>query len=201
MRKLILAISLAVALASLAGAQDQRGSQSMPDRNMSGHDMSKMSSDSGGMKDMPGMDAAASAPAMHSMEDHHMDMGPHMKMTAVREPKPGDEQRAQKVVEAARQVSEKYKDYHTALADGYKIFLPNIPQKMYHFTNYISRPSRRPGASLRAAMAFHSHKIFPLSVTTRSSLGERQVTGIDLCQPWFYPRLMAYDYFWLSEEA
>lgn len=66
----------------------------------------------------------------------------------------------------------------------------------------VSRhPAHLGDASLRAAVAFHSHKIFPLSVTTRSSLGERQVTGVDLCQPWFYPRLMAYDYFWLSEEA
>ena len=27
-------------------------------------------------------------------------------------------------------------DYHVALADGFKIFLPKVPQKMYHFTNY-----------------------------------------------------------------
>ena len=31
--------------------------------------------------------------------------------------------------------AEKYKDYRTALADGFKIFLPNVPQKVYHFTN------------------------------------------------------------------
>src|SRR5580692_5580230 len=72
-------------------------------------------------------------------------------------------------------------------------------------TTGVEIVSRHPAhlgyASLRAAVAFHSHKIFPLSVTTRSSLGERQVTRVDLCQPWFYPRLMAYDYFWLSEEA
>jgi hypothetical protein len=118
-----------------------QSSQSMPGMDMSGHDMSghTMSmppSDSSGMKDMPGMDPEASAPAMHSMEGHHMDMGPHMKMTTLREPKPGEEERARKVVEAARGVAEKYKDYHTALAGGYKIFLPNVPQKMYHFTNY-----------------------------------------------------------------
>jgi len=72
-------------------------------------------------------------------------------------------------------------------------------------TTGVEIVSRHPAhlgyASLRATVAFHSHKIFPLSVTTRSSLGERQVTGVDLCQQWFYPRLMAYDYFWLSEEA
>ncbi len=60
---------------------------------------------------------------MHSMEGH-MDMGPHMKMTALRPAKPGDAERAQAVVEAARKASEKYIDYHAALADGFKIFHP-----------------------------------------------------------------------------
>ena len=104
----------------------------------------------GGQPSMPGMDMSgsgaeneaakendgdASAHAMHSMEGH-VDMGPHMKMTALRPAKPGDRERAQQVADAARQASEKYKDFHAALADGYKIFLPNVPQKMYHFTNY-----------------------------------------------------------------
>ena len=115
----------------------QPGSSSMPGMNMPDHDMSNM-------KDMPGMDmgkdtekgadSEASAHAMHSMEGH-MDMGPHMKMTALRAPKPGDAERAQQVVEAARRASEKYTDYHVALADGFKIFHPEIPQKMYHFTS------------------------------------------------------------------
>ena len=30
----------------------------------------------------------------------------------------------------------KYKDYRAAIADGYKIFLPNLKQPEYHFTNY-----------------------------------------------------------------
>jgi hypothetical protein len=107
--------------------------QSMPGMDMSNHDMSNM-------KDMPmngdkEADAETSAHVMNSMEGH-MDMGPHMKMTALRQPKPGDAQRAQEVVEAARKMSEKYMDYHVALADGFKIFHPEIPQKMYHFTNY-----------------------------------------------------------------
>ena len=58
--------------------------------------------------------------AMHSMEGHHMDMGPHMKMTALRPIQPGDSERAQKVVVAARTVMEKYKDYHTALNDNFQ---------------------------------------------------------------------------------
>jgi hypothetical protein len=139
--------------ASVAWGQQQPASnsaptsgQSMPGMDMSGHDMSNMQ-----MKDMPmagdkDADKDGDAGAMHSMEGH-MDMGPHMKMTALRTAKPGDAARAQEVVEAARKASEKYLDYHTALADGYKIFLPNVPQKMYHFTNY--------GYGMEAAFRFN----------------------------------------------
>src|SRR5580698_6035621 len=107
----------------------QNSSQDMKGMNMPGHDMSKMSSQDSSE------DPDASMHAMHSMEGH-MDMGPHMKMTALRTPQPGDTEKAQKVVEVARGVMEKYKDYHVALNEGFKIFHPEVPQKMYHFTNY-----------------------------------------------------------------
>jgi len=118
---------------STTSSQPAAAQQSMPGMDMSGmsrHDMSNM-------KDMPMADKEdgdASAHAMHSMEGH-MDMGPHMKMTALRQAKPGDAARAQEVVDEARKASEKYKDYHAALADGFEIFHPEVPQKMYHFTN------------------------------------------------------------------
>jgi len=88
------------------------------------------------MPDMKGMNNDGSAHAMLSMADRQMDMGPHMKMTTLRDLKPGDQAKADQVVAAARTAAEKYTDYKVALADGYKIFLPNIPQKQYHFTNY-----------------------------------------------------------------
>ncbi len=88
------------------------------------------------MRNMVGMNNDGTAHAMRSMEDRQMSMGPHMKMTTLRELKPGDQEKADQVVAAARQAAEKYTDYKTALADGYKIFLPNLPQKQYHFTNY-----------------------------------------------------------------
>ena len=88
------------------------------------------------MRDMAGMNNDGTAHAMLSMEDRKMDMGPHMKMTTLRELKPGDQEKADQVVAAARKAAEKYTDYKVALADGYKIFLPNLPQKQYHFTNY-----------------------------------------------------------------
>jgi hypothetical protein len=108
----------------------QNSSQDMKGMGMPGHDMSQMSGKDSGDNSDEGMHA------MHSMEGHHMDMGPHMKMTALRAPQPGDAEKAHKVVETARLVMEKYKDYHIALDEGFKIFHPEIPQKQYHFTNY-----------------------------------------------------------------
>ncbi len=68
--------------------------------------------------------------------EHHHEMGPHMHMSTLRDPQPGDDQKAREVAEQARQALEIYKDYNVALAEGYKIFLPNLPQKMYHFTRW-----------------------------------------------------------------
>jgi hypothetical protein len=124
MKTSILAACVAVALSSAGQAQSSKAS--ITDVKMSSHDM----------QDMPGMDNDGSAHAVHAMEDHHMDMGPHMKMTAMRDTQPGDQEKADQVVQAARKVATKYQDYKVALADGYKIFLPDLPQKQYHFTNY-----------------------------------------------------------------
>jgi len=88
------------------------------------------------MHNMQGMNDEGAAHAMHSMEGHHMDMGPHMKMTSLRPLQPGDRQKADAVEQAAKRVAEKYTDYKVALADGFRIFMPDRPQKQYHFTNY-----------------------------------------------------------------
>ncbi len=101
----------------------------MKGMDMSGHDMSKMPQDASD-------DAEAGIHAMHSMEGHHMEMGAHMKMTALRPAQPGDAEKAQHVADVARGVMDKYKDYHVALNEGFTIFHPEVPQKQYHFTNY-----------------------------------------------------------------
>jgi hypothetical protein len=90
---------------------------------------------------MPGMDMGEAKKteerAVHDMSmGHHHDPGPHMRMTSLRPETPEDLQRAGQIVETLRPAIEKYKDYRVALADGYKIFLPNLPQPEYHFTNY-----------------------------------------------------------------
>lgn len=71
----------------------------------------------------------------HGHEDH-VHMAGHMHMSELRKPQPGDAAKAQGIVEEARPALEKYRDYKVALSEGFKIFLPNVPQKMYHFTNY-----------------------------------------------------------------
>ena len=62
-------------------------------------------------------------------------MGPHMRMTAPRAARPGDEARAAGIAAEARNAVERYRDYRAALRDGYRILLPHVPQKMYHFNN------------------------------------------------------------------
>ena len=59
-----------------------------------------------------------------------------MRMTEVRAPGPGDRQRADAVVEAARRAVTKYEDYRVALREGYRILQPGVPQSMYHFNHF-----------------------------------------------------------------
>jgi hypothetical protein len=165
-----------------AGSAPPSGQQNMPGMDMPGHDMSNMrmkNTPMSGEKDAE-KDNDASAHAMHSMEGH-MDMGPHMKMTALRQAKPGDDARAKEVAEAAHKASEKYLDYHVALNDGYKIFHPEVPQKMYHFTNY--------GYAMEAAFRFNpehptsllyekhgeDYKLIGVMYTAPKRLGEDQL--------------------------
>lgn len=61
-------------------------------------------------------------------------MAGHMYLTSLRPMQPGDQQKADTVVAAAKRAMAPYRDYHKALADGYQIFLPNVPQAIYHFS-------------------------------------------------------------------
>lgn len=59
----------------------------------------------------------------------------HMRMTMRQPPSAGDSARAAAIVAALRPTMAHYADYRVALADGYKIFLPKIPQPHYHFSS------------------------------------------------------------------
>jgi hypothetical protein len=98
------------------------------------------------MPGMPGMDMShmdmghdeqdhVESGAMHAMAHGHME-GSHMHMTSLRPAAPGDRERAEQIAASLRQAIEKYRDYRVALANGYRIFAPNVQQPEYHFTNY-----------------------------------------------------------------
>jgi hypothetical protein len=90
---------------------------------------------------MPGMDMddarASEAHAVHDMTPGRQDAHSlHMHMTAMRPQTHEDAARGSEIIEQLRSGIEKYKDYRVALKEGYRIFLPNLPQPEYHFTNY-----------------------------------------------------------------
>jgi hypothetical protein len=80
---------------------------------------------------------------MAGMADHAMsgamdeNMMKHMELTPVRAPTHGDTVRALRLAGELKQAITKYADTAAAVADGYKLFLPNVKQqRVYHFTNY-----------------------------------------------------------------
>jgi hypothetical protein len=79
---------------------------------------------------------SAESAANEPSHNAHMHMDGHMRMTELGPLHEGDQERAHQIAERTRKAIEKYADYRVALADGYKIFLANVPQPMYHFTNY-----------------------------------------------------------------
>jgi len=95
------------------------------------------SHDMGGM-DMSGSDIGAMDHSMspNGMGGHMHMMEHHMRMTELRPSNAADEERAHQIVETLRGSIAKYRDYHVALAHGMRIFLPEIPQDVYHFTDY-----------------------------------------------------------------
>jgi hypothetical protein len=127
---ILLAAAASLLVPSLSAQQSQNppSSPAPAHDSMAGMDMSQHDTDKN-------PDAAKAA--NDAMSDHDMDeMSAHMYMTALRPANPADEKRAAEIVAQLRPAIEKYKDYRVALADGFKIFGPNVPQPQYHFTNY-----------------------------------------------------------------
>src|SRR5436853_5150330 len=99
-------------------------------------------------------------------------------MTTLRTAKPGDREKADQVTQAARAVAAKYQDYKDALADGYKIFLPNLPQKQYHFTNYWY--------AFQAGMHFNPEK--PTSLLYEKDGDDYKLIGVCTPRPRMPPK-------------
>jgi hypothetical protein len=118
-----------------------------------------------------------------AMRDEGMaHMAGHMYMTAIRPLKPGDQEKADAVAAAAKVAMEPYRDYHKALADGYKIFLPEVKQPVYHFTkgeNGIEAAFRfdplKPTSLLYAKTADGGYKLVGAMYTDRVGASEEEL--------------------------
>jgi hypothetical protein len=91
---------------------------------------------------VPGMDVDDAKASEHAAIQDMAGMGhgnsAHLYMTAPRTANAQDQRLANEIAEKLRAGIEKYKDYHVALDEGFKIFMPNLPQKEYHFTSYTN---------------------------------------------------------------
>jgi hypothetical protein len=135
---------LALGAAKRVRAQQSSNSQTPPKTQSSSQSGSSSQSSGQGMGNMQGMQGmdhgqmnmsqegqANSQMAMHA----HQHMGPHMHMTNKRAASADDWAKADEIASTLRNAIEKYKDYRVALQDGFRVFLPDVPQPMYHFTS------------------------------------------------------------------
>jgi hypothetical protein len=162
-RKLFPIAIIAIASLALAGAATQLVARQSAPQNPQQKSSDKSGQDQKmpGMDDsMPGMDMDQDMPGMkmgqgsdekdqqteHGAMDamshmHHHQMGPHMYMTKLRTPATtADWAKADEIVQELREAigQEQYKNFQVALSDGFRIFMPNLPQAEYHFTNYYN---------------------------------------------------------------
>jgi hypothetical protein len=127
------------------------------------------------------MGSGADSAQMAGMADHAMsgpmdeNMMKHMELSPARIPTHDDTVRAVRVASELRQAIAKYQDTAVAVADGYRMFLPNVKaQRIYHFTSY-----RRAIAS-----AFHFDATKPTSVLyTRGDDGKPRLVGAMYTMP------------------
>ncbi len=113
----LVAVTLAYAVAPVAaGAQATNGMGMQPDT-------------------MSAQSMAAAQVAHESMEGAMPMASAHMRMTPPRVATAADSARAAREVKVLHAAIAKYGDYRVAEADGYKPFLPNVRQQVYHFTS------------------------------------------------------------------
>lgn len=162
--KFAMALLAAVSLLALPGfAQQSQNPQEAPAQNHDGMAGMDMSGAQHGADDNSGAAKAAN----DAMSDHDMDMGAHMFMTDLRPANAADEKRADEILAVVRPAIAKYKDYRVALADGFQIFFPNVPQKIYHFTNY--------GAAFEARYQFDAAR--PTSLLYKKTADGYELVG------------------------
>jgi hypothetical protein len=117
------------------------------------------------MAAMPDMDGDSAPNAM----GNQMAMGAHMVMTPSRPQTPQDVERGHVVIDTLRRALTPYRDSQVALSQGYRIFLPTVPQDVYHFTDYPASQQEYMG---------HSDLMHPGSILyVKNSRGEYVLVG------------------------
>ena len=162
------ATRLAARQTARQGQQQKPGSDSGQNQSMPGMDDSMPGMDMD--HDMPGMkmghqsgekDQQAEHGAMDAMSHmHHHQMGPHMYMTKLRPAAPQDWAKADEIVGELRESIEKYKDYHAALADGFRAF----SCRMFRSPNITSRIITTASSSRSRSIP---HGLLPCSTSRR----------------------------------
>lgn len=111
------------------------------------------------------------------------DAGPHMRVTAPRAARAGDEARAEGIAGEARRAVEKYRDYSAALRDGYEILQPHVPQKMYHFNHlrHYAEAERRFDAARPTSLLYEKdgagYRLIGVMYTAPAGLTEDELDG------------------------
>jgi hypothetical protein len=100
--------------------------------------------------------------------------GAHMRLTPTRVPTGEDSLRADSIAFVLRDAIAKYRDVRVAEADGYRIFAPAAPQRVYHFTKWEN--------AVRAELTFDVER--PTSLLyTKDSAGRFRLIGAMFTAP------------------
>jgi len=73
--------------------------------------------------------------------------GPHLMVTPLRPQTDQDVERARDLMDTLRRALVRYHDSRVALSEGYRVFLPTVPQEVYHFTDYSAAQQEYMGHS------------------------------------------------------
>ncbi len=125
-----------------------------------------------------GRDSMPADAAAHAATDMAMAgalrAGAHMRLTPMRPASAADSLRADSIAFVLRDAIAKYRDVRLAEADGYRMFAPDIPQRVYHFTKWEN--------AVRAELTFDATR--PTSLLyTRDSAGNFHLVGAMFTAP------------------
>jgi len=124
-------VVLCLVMSVAQNAPKDQKTESIPNNAADAKQQQELEAASPAMSDMRNMDHGQDA------STHHMHMnGAHMHMSTLRTPHPGDQEKADRILDEVKLAMTQWKDSRAAERDGFKIFLPNIPQPEYHFTNW-----------------------------------------------------------------